>query len=204
MKRKGRSQIVTIISLILVFIALAISYFFDEASELVTITATLTAVIGVFAVYIQIRKSKLIGQSSFTIEISKYFYEVPGLRSLVHKLGRNIDVEHKEYVVKQSERPILIKYLNYIKTLATLVEEKVLTIETLNTVLAYEFFIVLNNKSVQKLEIAPFANCYYDIFELYYKWTEYRKKRNLEELSPTHALSNLKEYKEYIYKGEAK
>ena len=75
MRRKGRSQIITIISLIIVFIALVVAYFFDATNKMVTITATITAVVGVFAVYIQIRKSKLIGQSSFTIEISKYFYE---------------------------------------------------------------------------------------------------------------------------------
>ena len=89
--------------------ALIIAYFFDTDSKLVTLTATLTAVVGVFAVYIQIRKSKLIGQSSFTIEISKYFYEVPGISPLVHKLGRAADVEDSEYVVKESDHSVLIK-----------------------------------------------------------------------------------------------
>lgn len=200
MKKKGKPQIATIICLIIAFITLSIAYFFDNASKLVSITATITAVIGVFAVYIQIRKSKLIGQSSFTIEISKYFYEVPGLSDLVHKLGRASDVDNSEYIITQEERPILIKYLNYLKTIATLVDEKVISIDTLNNVFAYEFFIVLNNKSVQKLEIAPFSEFYLDVFELYYKWNNYRIKKKLPTLHNQNVLSNLDEYKKYIEK----
>ena len=198
MKKRGKTQLITIVSLIIAFIALIAAYFFDTKSKLVTITATITAVVGVFAVYIQIRKSKLVGQSSFTIEISKYFYEVPEIATLVHKLGRASDVEDSEYIVKQSERPILIKYLNYLKTVANLVEENVVDIETLNNVFAYEFFIVLNNKSVQELEIAPFYKFYLDIFDLYYKWMNYRNKKGFEVVHGQNLLSELKEYKIHI------
>ena len=160
MKKKGKGQIGTIIGLFLVAIGVIVTLFFDNSGMIVSLIATLTAVIGAFAIYIQIRKS------SFTIEISKYLYEIPGLTEFIHKLGRSSDVDGVPYVVNQSEMPILIKYLNYIKTIAFLVEEKTVTIETLNNVLAYEFFIVINNKSVQELEIKPFADYYHDIFEL--------------------------------------
>lgn len=200
MKRKGRAQIITIVSLIIAFIALSIAYFFDEATKLVSITATITAVVGVFAVYIQIRKSKLIEQSSFTIEISKYFYEVPGISDLIHKLGWASDVEDSEYVVKQSDRPTLIKYLNYLKTVATLVDDKVVTVETLNNVFAYEFFIVLNNKSVQEMELTPFFEFYTDIFELYYQWMKYRSKKGFENVHDKNLLSDVPVYKNYISK----
>lgn len=202
MKKKGKSQILTIISLIIAFLALLAAYFFDETSQIVTITATITAVVGVFAVYIQIRKSKLIGQSSFTIEISKYFYEVPGISDLVHKLGRASDVDNSEYVVNQDERPTLIKYLNYIKTIATLVEDKTVDIDTLNNVFAYEFFIVLNNKSVQELEITPFAEFYYDIFSLYEKWCNFRQKAGFDILHNQNLLSKLDVYKKYISEAQ--
>lgn len=200
MRRKGRSQIITIISLIIVFIALVVAYFFDATNKMVTITATITAVVGVFAVYIQIRKSKLIGQSSFTIEISKYFYEVPGLADLVHKLGRASDVDDSEYVIKQKDKPVLITYLNYIKTVATLVEEKIVDVETLNNVFAYEFFIVLNNKSVQQLELELFPEFYLEVFELYLKWDKYRDKKGFEKIHGMNLLSDSSVYKKYINK----
>ena len=203
MKRKGRSQVITIVSLIIAFIALSIAYFFDEATKLVTITANITAVVGVFAVYIQIRKSKIVEQSSFTIEISKYFYEVPGISDLIHKIGRASVVDDSEYVIKTEDRQTLIKYLNYLKTVATLVEDKVIDIYTLNNVFAYEFFIVLNNKSVQKLELGPFAKFYTDIFELYFKWSKYREKKGFENVHNKNLLSDMKEYKDYIEKEMA-
>ena len=201
MKRKSRGHLISIIGLILVFIGVAVSSFFDVTGAIVTLVATLTAVIGAFAVYIQIRKSKLIGQSSFTIEISKYLYEIPGLTDFVHKLGRASDVEKREYVIKEEDKKILIKYLNYIKTVSVLVEEKTITIETLNNVFAYEFFIVVNNKSVQETEIQPFHECYQDIFQLYDKWTTFLRRHKMEVLHEEHSLSELPEYKAFFEGG---
>ena len=197
-RRIGRSHLITIISAILVLIGLIVSFIYKDTNKMITLITTLTAVVGAFAVYIQIRKSKLIGQSSFTVEISKYFYDVPGMNSFVHKLGRAADVDNTEYEVKKEERPILIKYLNYLKTMATLVNEHVLSIETLNNVFAYEFFIVVNNKSVQELELQPYSEFYSEIYDLYEDWTKYRKKHNLPELSDEHPLDKLPEYRKYV------
>ena len=198
MRRKSKFSLVTILGLILVFIGVIVSFFYDEDGIMVSLIATLTAVIGAFAIYIQNRKSKLIGQSSFTIEISKYLYETPGLTEFIHKLGRASDVEGEPYVVTQKDRPLVIKYLNYIKTIAFLVDEKTVTIETLNNVFAYEFFIVVNNKSIQDLEIKDFAECYYDVFDLYDKWTKYLIKHKKKILHNKFALSNMSEYKKYF------
>ena len=203
-KLNRRSHIVTIISVLLVIIGLVVTLFFKDANELITLITTLTAIVGAFAVYIQIRKSKIVDQSSFTIEISKYFYEIPEISDLVHKLGKSSDVDGVEYQIKQSERQLVIKYLNYIKTLATLLESKVITVETLNNVFAYEFFMILNNKSLQELEIRQFAAFYYDIFEMYEKWSTYKQKLGEEIPCEDTALSNLPEYKEYFGKGGSK
>lgn len=198
MRRKSRGQLVSVIGLTLVFISVVVSSFFDGSGKIVSTIATVTAIIGAFAIYVQIRKSKLIGQSSFTIEISKYLYEIPGLTDFVRKLGRSEDVNGVEYTVPISEHKILIKYLNYIKTLASLVEEKTVNIETLDNVFAYEFFIVVNNKSVQELEIKPFARFYHDVFLLYDKWIRYIKKQNRSILHEENSLANLEEYKAFM------
>lgn len=200
-KINRRSYIITVISVILVIIGVIVTFFFKDANELVTLITTLTAIVGAFAVYIQIRKSKIVDQSSFTIEISKYFYEIPEIADLIHKLGRSSDIEGKQYVVTQTERQLVIKYLNYIKTLATLLDSKVITIETLNNVFAYEFFIILNNKSLQDLEIRQFAPFYYDIFSLYKKWSHYKNKLGEEVPCNETSLTLVPEYQEWLSKG---
>lgn len=194
-RRTGKNQIVTIVSAILIFIGLVVSFVVKDASQTLTLITTLTAVVGAFAVYIQIRKSKLIGQSSFTMAISHYFYEVPGMTEFVHKLGRAVDVDDTEYVVTKKEKCTLIKYLNYLKTMATLVDQKVITINTLNSVFAYEFFVVVNNKSVQKLELIPNYDKYYDVYELYHKWYNFRLKHGQAIIGEHSLLNNTTEYK---------
>ena len=79
-----------------------------------------------------------------------------------------------------------------------MVDENVVDIATLNNVFAYEFFIVLNNKSVQKMEIEPFSEFYLDVFELYDKWTKFRKKKNFQGMYENSLLSDTNAYKKYI------
>lgn len=198
MKHIRRARIAFVLSLVVLFIGLVILLIFENSGRVITLIATLTTVIGVFSIYIQMRKTKLVGQSSFTIEISKYLYELPELPAFIHKLGRASDVDDTEYVVSEEERPILIKYLNYIKTIAALVKEKTVTIETLDKVFAYEFFIIVNNPSVQEMEFRKFSIYYEDIFFLYYQWTKYLKSHGMEILHNEHSLSELPQYQEYI------
>lgn len=198
MKHIRRNRVAFVLSLAILFIGLVILFVFKNSGRIITLIATLTTVIGVFSIYVQMRKAKLVGESSFTLEISKYLYEFPDLPAFIHKLGRASDIEDTEYVVSVNERTILIKYLNYIKTIAALVKEKTVEIETLNKVFAYEFFIIVNNPSVQDMEFKIFPQYYEDIFLLYYQWTHYLLSHDIEILHDEHALSNLPQYKEYI------
>ena len=197
----NKNHIITIVSAILVLIGIVVSVYLRGTNKTLTLITTLTAIIGAFAIYMQIRKSKLIGQSSFTMAISQYFYDVPGMTEFVHKLGRATDVDNKEYVVTKKDKTTLIKYLNYLKTMATLVNQNVINIETLNSVFAYEFFIVVNNKSVQKLELTTNNSKYMDIYELYHKWHKYRVKHHLEIMCEESALNTTSEYKK-VYSKE--
>lgn len=202
--RKGqRMSVVTIVSAMLVLIGVLVSIFFKDANKFVTLITTLTAVVGAFAIYIQIRKSKLIDQSSFTIEISKYLYEIEEISTLIQKLGRSDVVEGKQYVAKEEDRPSILKYLNYLKTLSTLVDSKVVSIETINDVFAYEFFIIMNNKSIQNMEIRPFSQFYQDIFRLYKKWIAFRKKEHSEILMSETSLEKTPEYQNFLKGGNA-
>lgn len=201
MKRKGRVGIVTIISSILVLIGVIVSFIFEDVDKMVTMVTTITAVIGAFAIYVQIRKSKLIGQSSFTIEMSKYLYEIEEISDLIHKLGRSDVVENKQYVITEKDRPGVLKYLNYLKTIATLINSKVVSIETINDVFAYEFFIIVNNKSVQDLEIRPYSQFYQDLFMLYKKWHKFRMKEGTSIVGEESDLILTPEYQAFLKGG---
>lgn len=198
MKKQRKSYIALFISGIIVLIGIIVIFLLEESGKFIRLFATLSTVIGVFSVYIQIRKSKLVGQAAFTIEISKYLYELPELPDFIHRLGRSSDVMNVEYKVSEEERTILIRYLNYIKTIAALVKEKAVDIETLNKVFAYEFFIIINNKSVQEMELIPFSHCYHDIFYLYNEWTTYLNKHGFETLHDESALLLVDVYQDYI------
>lgn len=198
MKKQRKSYIALFISGIIVLIGIVVIFLLEESGKFIRLFATLSTVVGVFSVYIQIRKSKLVGQAAFTIEISKYLYELPELPDFIHRLGRSSDVMNVEYKVSEEERTILIRYLNYIKTIAALVKEKAVDIETLNKVFAYEFFIIINNKSVQEMELIPFSHCYHDIFYLYNEWTTYLNKHGFETLHDESALLLVDVYQDYI------
>lgn len=202
--QKIRSQLVVIIGSVLVFVGLIMSLLFNRLDKTITLITTLTAVIGAFAVYIQIRKTKHVEQSSFTIEISKFFYEIDEISEIEHKIARSIDLDHADYVITKEDMPALLKYLNYVKTLASLIDSKVVTIETVNNVFSYEFFAVLHNPSVQKIEIIPFEYCYHDVFELHKKWIEYCRKNNINICREEYSLEKLEVYQNYFAGRKAK
>ena len=131
LKKQRKNYIPLFISGIIILIGIVIIFLLEESGKFIRLFATLSTVVGVFSVYIQIRKSKLVGQAAFTIEISKYLYELPELPDFIHRLGRSSDVMGIEYKVSEDERMMLIRYLNYIKTVAALVKEKAVDIDAM-------------------------------------------------------------------------
>ena len=139
------------------------------------LTTTLTAVVSVGAVYLQMKKDAKITQAGFLLEFSKLFYSYEGAEILEQKIDRKAE-QGEMYVYTTDDYELINDYFLWLEALAAMIENKTLDIEFINELYNYRFFSVTNNPSIQKNELCRFAQYYSSIFFLHKEWVSYRKK----------------------------
>jgi len=133
--------------------------------------------------------------ASFVIDYSVQFYDIYNLNNILNELEKcRVDKKYKLDVEKNYQD--IVAYLQWLESLAALVNTNLLTIEKIDNVLSYRFFLIVNNKEVQDKEIIPCREFYRGIFELYEKWSAYKKKKNMQIIFEENELSLREEYKE--------
>ena len=75
-----------------------------------------------------------------------------------------------KYAMESKKHQDLVNYLVHLEGVAALVNNGVLRISAINDLMAYRFFIAVNNPVVQELELKPFKDYYKDIYKLYFEW----------------------------------
>ncbi len=192
MKRKN---IAVIISTCLIVISVIISgIMVDNTIKVTGITSAVTAIIGAIALYFQFKRDKDINQQSFILDFSKQFYET----FHCEKIYKMLDDDLRGYKFTYNREEIgfdVVKALEWCETLAGLVKNNIVTIDTIDALLGYRFFIFTNNKEIQDNEILPFLDYYTGVVWLHKKWTEYSRTKNNEIPNDEYNLTDLLEKK---------
>ena len=162
---KVKNRIITYISIFLIIVALIGSLFFDSdtGSRIATIITTITAIIGAIALFIQFQRDKDLNQATFLIEYSKQFYDTYNCADILNELETYRKTPNYEIDVKKYYKEI-VGYLEWLESLASLVNNGTLSIDKIDNVLSYRFFIIVNNKQIQAYEIIPCKDFYRGIY----------------------------------------
>lgn len=180
MKRK--SSIITAISVSMIIIALLLAIFLENVvgNKIFEIISVITAVIGAVALFYQFKKDKDLNKASFVMEYSKSFFNEYDLGGLFSKLDDDYDNPKSTYKFNvEKEREPFIKYVMWIESLSAIILDSVIDIASIDKALGYRFFLLVNNKEVQKQEIIPFIDLYEGTCILYDMWYKYRKAHNI-------------------------
>ena len=86
-----------------------------------------------------------------------------------------------KYAMESKKHQDLVNYLVHLEGVAALVNNGVLRISAINDLMAYRFFIAVNNPVVQELELKPFKEYYKGIYKLYPEWAKKMKSVPLRE-----------------------
>lgn len=73
--------------------------------------------------------------------------------------------------LETEERQYLVNYLVHLEGIAALVNEGVLHLNVITDLMAYRYFIAVNNPLVQEIELIPCRDYYRGIFRIYKKWS---------------------------------
>ena len=194
-----KNKSITIISVVLLVVALIGSLFLDDVmgSRISNIVTIITAIIGAVALFIQFKKDKDLNEASFVIDYSVQFYDIYNLGDVLNEL-ENCRKDKKYKLDIEKNYKDLVAYLQWLESLAALVNSGVLTIDKVDDVLSYRFFLIVNNKQVQQAEIIPCRMFYRGIYQLYQKWYDYKKENNLIILFEENSLHLTKGYNEIV------
>lgn len=176
----------------------------SDFSSFADVVTTITAIIGAVAIWFQMKRESDIKEAEFVMNYNTTFIENQQYVELEQKLElyrKHIEAggnpEEFEPVLTEENRQTIINYLVYHEALAVFVKKRVLSLEGIDDLFAYRFFLVMNNPEIQAKELCPEALYYQGCFRLHKDWTKYRKDKGLYILLEETSLEKTDEYKKY-------
>ena len=173
-------------------------------SDVATVITTITAIIGAFAIWVQLKREKDLNEAEFIMNYNTSFIENPDFTILEHQLEmyrKKVECEEiwntTEAIMTEENNQTIVNYLVYHEALAVFVRKGVLSLDSIDDLFAYRFFLIMNNPEIQRKEICPEAQYYHGCFWLHKKWTHYRKKKGLYILLEETSLDKSEEYNKY-------
>ncbi len=145
-------------------------------------------------VFTELRQNKKINEAQLIKDINSEFIN----NQQLSKVERKLEVYYDEYIhakttderekihldlcldVGSEERQDLVNYLVHLEAVASLVNNEAIRLDSINDLIAYRFFIAVNNREVQELELLPFKDYYCGLYTLYNRWKAVMKRKHLE------------------------
>ena len=168
-----------IIILLMLLLILALNFLAPTiGTELSAILTTLTTITGIFSVFIEMKRSADIAECEFIFNLQKQFDDNKTIQEFYKKLDD--DYARGKKIESDINRQEIVAYLTFFEMMCNLIIKGVLQIDDVDALFAYPFFIAMNNKEVQNAELSKYKQFYRNIYAVYPKWFNYRKKHNYE------------------------
>ena len=174
MKNKSTS-IFTVSFLLVVIISILIVLLADEA--VITIISTISTLIGIVGLLISFKLDRNISEASFIFDLYKTFRENENIKNISNKLEAFF--LEKDVLISEEDRSDIVDYLTFFEMLGSMVKRGAVSIESIDPLFGYDFFIAVNNPIVKQLELETYADYYVQTAELKKKWKKYREKHGL-------------------------
>lgn len=139
-----------------------------------------------------------INEASFIFNYNQAFISDENMVRVESLLENQTYYGYEGEIITDETRQMFINYLVYLEGLAVLIDKKVLRFESIDNLMAYRFFLIMNNEEVQKKELTVFPDYYRGCLKVYSLWKDYRKKRNYEIPNEQNDLEKWDRFKEYI------
>ena len=139
----------------------------------------ITALSAIFVVF-QLQSSESVTCCDMLSNMNMSFIENERLLFLYQKLEECYRNPNKQLVIEDSDRTDvvhtsdLVAYFTFFEVLYEYIKHKVITVEQLDDLFGYRFFILVHNRCIQERELYAVPSSYVNIFELYSLWMEYR------------------------------
>ncbi len=178
MKIDSKKLITTFIILVILGITV---YSCVSAPLLKDIVITVISFVAALAVFIQIKEGTEVSRAEFIINLQETYSEAEGFTDLFTHCWQNYNnnlsyKEMSEYLKRDGKDEVLLNYLTFFESIYLMKEQGVLRFDILDELFGRRFFIVVNNKAVQDIDLVPNYKYYLNVIYLYNDWKGFRLK----------------------------
>jgi hypothetical protein len=179
--------------------------FSDAVSNLFSLISIIIAATGALLVVIQLRDSKRIQSAEFIMTLNQSFVENEGYSKVYTELEA-ADTSGKEPNLTRIQ---ISNYLTFFETFYVLYKEGAVTLEILDNLFSYRFFLAVHNSYIQRVKLISSPANFRNIYLLEKDWVDYRRKKGLKIYNEGYCLETIwrnqskAERYEKIIKGES-
>ena len=170
---KGKVKIIAYI----LMIAISIGVIFISVKngiDTVQIISLAVAVLGVVLLAVEIYQSRKITEADFLADLNASFVVNEDYKK-AYTLFENYDFENLPDI--DMENVHISNYLTFFEIFQLLIDRGTLSINMLNDLFGYRFFIAVHNPYVQRKKLVKSPENFVNLYLLEKEWTEYRKKK---------------------------
>ncbi|GHV95499.1 hypothetical protein AGMMS50293_18190 [Spirochaetia bacterium] len=179
MKNNSFKNFVFYFTIIIVILSLSAVVYIKQDNWIVTTITTLTTVVGVFAVWLQMQKGKKLNEGEFILNLRKQFVDNPHIYQMTVKLEKYERSDKKNNPFSEDDISDIATYMTFFEVMYLLIKRNIIKLFMVDLLFAFHFFILINNERIQELELIPCQDYYIDVYKLYYEWITFRKKKGL-------------------------
>lgn len=182
-----------LLMVILCVLFVAGRYYITDSIYIEIITTSL-AIIAAVSFFMELKSNERINEAQLIMELNSQFITNPDFTAVELELEKYFNAYKKagspdyrdngialgiDLDVFDEKRQALVNYLVYLEGVAALVDEGVLHLDVITNLMAYRYFIAVNNPVVQEKELKPYEPYYRGIFHIYEKWSEVLGEENV-------------------------
>ena len=144
---------------------------------------TFTAVVGACAIWFQMKKNKNLNEGEFIVGLNNQFIENQSIYSLFLKMEKFERTDKKINPFTEDDIAKIAGYMTFFEVIYSLITRKIIKLWMIDDLFAYQFFLLINNKYIQDLELLPCQEYYINVYRLADMWEKYRLKNSNSTLN---------------------
>ncbi len=192
--RKKHILIICVSLMILLSVGYVLGQFLVDWDKYDETVNTVIVIIGAVAFWLEFKNNGYLNEAQFIMELNNQFISNSDLIDIEKQLekcycafhNKDFDLYYKElanfqaYLTENDKRQYLVNYLVHLEGIAAIINNGVMRLDVIDDLMAYRYFIAVNNPIVQKLELLEYYRFYQGCFNVYQRWKKVLEKQKIE------------------------
>lgn len=156
-----------------------------QGSGVVEVVSEMVAILGVELLVVELYQARKISQAEFIETLNQNFISNEDYKK-AYTMFENYDFEN----CPDLDLPNIdiSNYLTFFETFQLLIDRRTLSIDMLNDLFGYRFFLAIHNPYVQKVKLIKSPQNFKNLFVLEKDWMAYRKAHGYDVFHEEYAL----------------